>query len=121
MKLLLSGFLLIMVFTVLQAAPQHSLSTVQPKPGAAKQPFTRAGTIVYKLIAAPGNTYGYDIYSNGRLLIHQPSIPCVQGDKGFSTKKDAGKVAMLAIEKINKGIMPPSLTLQELKSLGVLH
>lgn len=117
MKILHSGFLLIMVFTVLQAAPQHSCSTAQPQPSAAKH----SSTTVYKLIAAPGNTYGYDIYSNGRLLIHQPSVPCVQGDKGFSTKKDAGKVAMLVIEKINKGIMPPALTLQELKNLGVLH
>ncbi len=117
MKLLLSGFLLITVITPLLAAPQHSFSMVQPKPGAAKQ----SSSAVYKLIAAPGNTYGYDIYSRGRLLIHQPSIPCVQGEKGFATKKEAGKVAKLVIEKINKGIMPPALTLKELKALGVRY
>ncbi len=117
MKQLRSVILLIMVFTVLQAVPQQGLLTVQPKPGAVKQP----PVAVYKLIAAQANTYGYDIYSKGQLLIHQPTIPCVPGDKGFSTKKEAGKVAMRVIEKINKGIMPPALTLQELKGLGVLH
>lgn len=63
--------------------------------------------------------WGYDIMKNGKLLIHQPHIPAANGIKGFDSEKDAKKVAELMIEKIDEGIFPPSITLEELKELKI--
>jgi hypothetical protein len=76
--------------------------------------------LTYKIISAEKKTYCYDIFADGRLLIHQPSAPGLPGNKGFKSKGDATKVAQLVIEKIKKGEMPPSVTKDELKTLGVL-
>lgn len=77
-------------------------------------------TLTYKIIDAPGKTYGYDIYNDDKLLIHQSGIPAMPGNKGFATKKDAGKVAVLVIEKLKNGIMPPTVTKEELQKLMVI-
>jgi hypothetical protein len=64
--------------------------------------------------------FGYDIYRNDAVYIHQPNIPAVPGNNGFSTVEDARKTASLMIYKIENNIMPPSISTQELDSLGVL-
>ncbi len=69
----------------------------------------------YQIIAAINNTWGYDIYSDNRLIIHQPTIPGMPGNEGFNTKADAENVARLVIEKVNKGEIPPTVTEEELK------
>lgn len=74
----------------------------------------------YKIIKSQNHTYCYDIYSDGRLMIHQPSAPGLPGNEGFKTKADAEKVARLVIRKIKKGEMPPSITPEELKKLKVI-
>lgn len=66
------------------------------------------------------NTWGYDILVDGRLKIHQPSIPCLPGNEGFKTREGAKKVARLVIGKMEKGQMPPSVTQEEMKKLEVL-
>lgn len=67
----------------------------------------------YKVISAAENTWGYDIMMDGKLFIHQSFAPGMPGNRGFSTKEKAASAAKLVIEKINKGIMPPSLTVAE--------
>ena len=76
--------------------------------------------LTYKIISAPKKTYCYDIYADGRLMIHQPSAPGLPGNEGFKTKADAEKVAKLVIDKIKKGEMPPSVTKEEMEKLKVL-
>lgn len=76
--------------------------------------------ITYKLIPASNSTWCYDIYLSGKLFIHQPSIPGYQGNEGFKTKEKASVVAEFVIQKIIKGQMPPSVTLEELKQLNAL-
>lgn len=65
--------------------------------------------------------YGYNILMDGRIFIHQPSMPSIAGNKGFSNKEHAEKVAAFVINKLSNNIMPPSVTPKELDSLGVLH
>ena len=74
----------------------------------------------YKIIPAANNTFGYDVYADGKILVHQPSKPGLPGNEGFKTKDAAEKVATLIITKIKKGEIPPSVTLNELKKLNVL-
>ena len=77
-------------------------------------------TLTYKIIDAPDHTYGYDVFGDGALMIHQTSMPALTDNKGFKTKQDAGKIALLVIEKIRKGEMPPTISIDEMKSLGVI-
>jgi hypothetical protein len=68
----------------------------------------------------PSTGYGYDILMNGKLYIHQPNIPAVPGNGGFSSEKNAYKTAVLVLYKIRNNIMPPRIDVKELDSLGVL-
>lgn len=67
-----------------------------------------------------GLDWGYKILLNGQPFINQPHIPAVQGNKGFSTQEKAQITAEFALGKIEKGIIPPTITQQELDSLKVL-
>jgi len=42
------------------------------------------------------------------------------GNEGFTTKQDAEKVALLVMDKIRKGEMPPTVLVEELKKLKVI-
>ena len=75
--------------------------------------------LTYQLIASAGNTYGYDILQNSHKLIHQPSKPGLPGNRGFTRKVDAVKVAKLVISKIKNNQMPPTVSKQEMDSLKV--
>ncbi len=76
--------------------------------------------LTYEVIAAPKHTYGYDVFADGRLMIHQTSAPALPGNEGFKTKEDAAKVALLVIDKIRKGEMPPTISIDEMKKLNVI-
>jgi hypothetical protein len=73
----------------------------------------------YHIIAAPSNTYGYEILVKNKTLIKQLSIPGKPGIKGFLKKQDAEKVARLVILKLSKGIMPPTINEKELNKLKI--
>jgi hypothetical protein len=74
----------------------------------------------YTIIPSVNNTWGYDIYLQKRLFIHQPNVPGLPGNEGFRTKTDTKKVARLVIGKLKKGEMPPSVTIEEMKKIKVL-
>jgi hypothetical protein len=74
----------------------------------------------FSIIATTNKTWGYDIYADRKLFIHQPGMPGIQGNDGFKSKKDAEKVAKMVIGKIKKGEIPPTVTVEELKKLKVL-
>lgn len=73
----------------------------------------------FTIIPAPQQTWGYEITANKKVFIHQTSIPGMPGNGGFTTKKDAEKTARLVLQKLHKGIMPPSITAAELKQLNI--
>ena len=97
----------------------------QPKQENAAAQFPTASAYAYtkltcKIIDAPDHTYGYDVLADDRLIIHQESIPAIPGNEGFKTKADASKVAQLVMDKIKKGEMPPTVTIEEMKKLNVI-
>jgi len=87
-------------------------------PKSSVRPHTK---FTYKIIKVVNNTYCYNIFSNGVLLIHQTSIPGISGTEGFKKKSAAEKVAKLVISKIEKGEMPPSISIAELKQLKAIN
>ena len=64
--------------------------------------------------------WGYDIYADDALYIHQPHIPAVPGNKGFQSAQKAETAGNFAVYKIRNNIMPPTISVKELDSLGVL-
>lgn len=74
----------------------------------------------YQIMNAPEKTFGYDIYVNSKILIHQQNVPSRPGNKGFSSKTDAEKVARLVMSKLKKGEMPPTVTIEEMKNMNVI-
>ena len=106
-----------MLFAQAPSAP------AQPDSSAAKFPEASAYAntkLTYKIIDAPKHTYCYDVFADGRLMIHQTSVPALPGNEGFKTKEDATKVALLVIDKIKKGEMPPTISIDEMKKLKVI-
>lgn len=75
--------------------------------------------LAYHIIPAPGGTFGYDILSDGRLLIHQTHLPGRAGNEGCPTREQAERLAQLVIAKIQRGEMPPTITQDELKTLEI--
>lgn len=84
-----------------------------------KNPYANAD-IITKIIPAANNTFGYDILVYDRPLIHQPHIPGLPGNEGFSTKEKAQKVADFVAKKIRNNEMPPTVTIDDLKKLEAL-
>ncbi|MCC7303236.1 MAG: DUF4907 domain-containing protein [Bacteroidia bacterium] len=78
--------------------------------------------VVFENAAAGGGQkgFGYDIKIDGKTYIHQPNIPAVPGNDGFIEEERARKTGELVAYKVKNNIMPPSVTLEELDSLGVL-
>ena len=82
-------------------------------------PYTNA-KISIKIIPSVRKTFGYDILLYGRPLVHQPNIPGLPGNDGFKTREQAEKVAVFVIRKIRKNEMPPTVSIDDLKNMGIL-
>lgn len=65
--------------------------------------------------------WGYRILNGDSMLIHQPFVPVVPGVKRFKTEQDAALTGKLTLSKIEQGLFPPSVTMRELDSLGVIR
>lgn len=84
-----------------------------------KNPYANA-EITIKIIPSANNTFGYDILLYGRPLVHQPNIPGLPGNEGFSTKERAQTVAEFVVKKIRNNEMPPTVAMEDLNAMGVL-
>ena len=107
-----------MLFAQAPSAPAQPDSSAAKFPAASAYANTK---LTYKVIDAPKQTYGYDVFADGRLMIHQTSAPALPGNEGFKTKEDATNVALLVIDKIKKGEMPPTISIDEMKKLKVIN
>jgi hypothetical protein len=64
--------------------------------------------------------YGYDIFINDKLSIHQPHIPALAGIRGFASFKDAQQTAEAVVKKLKQKENPPTITVEELATMGVV-
>jgi hypothetical protein len=113
--------LLLMLF-VLIALPGISISAEKSSGKEVtqqKNPYANA-EITTKIMPSANNTFGYDILLYGRPLVHQPNIPGLPGNEGFSAKERAQTVAEFVVKKIRKNEMPPTVTIEDLNRMGVL-
>lgn len=93
---------------------QHIDSSAQPLSNAKGPEFTVI------IVEYPNVGWGYQILQDGKLAIDQKHIPVIQGYRSFSSKEKAEKTGNFIVQKMKKGIFPPTLTEQELDSLEVL-
>ena len=77
---------------------------------------------IYQVIAVEisASGWGYQILKDGKLIINQEQIPAIQGIQFFKSEEDAIKTGELALKKIKGQVFPPTISIQELDSLGVL-
>ena len=64
--------------------------------------------------------WGYQLYKDGKLMIDQKHIPAVQGEQIFGSKEKAEITGNFILQKIKNGEFPPTVSVQELDSLGIL-
>jgi len=96
-----------------------SISCVEKE--SVKQPDAENRQKIEAAVFKINNGWGYNVFLNGKIYIKQDRIPAVQGNTPFVTQDDAWKTADLMIQKIRKNILPPSITIYELDSLGIKH
>lgn len=65
--------------------------------------------------------WGYDIYVDGNLTIHQPFLPGISGNHPFSSEEKAKKTGDLAIVKMQKFGGLPAITPEDLDSLNITN
>ncbi|HYV90802.1 MAG TPA: DUF4907 domain-containing protein [Chitinophagales bacterium] len=85
------------------------------------EPESDSSVVVTVKTFRENSAWGYDILmgDSGKLYIHQPTIPSVPGNNGFKTEADAKKAGEFVAYKIRNHIMPPSVTPEELDSMGL--
>lgn len=80
---------------------------------------------VFEIEPGENNSEGFGfeltMKSSGNMKIRQPNIPAIQGNQPFITEEDARATALLMVSKLEKGIMPPAVTVEELDSIGVVY
>ncbi|MEM7486058.1 MAG: DUF4907 domain-containing protein [Bacteroidota bacterium] len=64
--------------------------------------------------------WGYKVFRNDKLLIHQKNIPAIEGNQTFLTADDAEKVGRLVIKKINQEEIP-IITRMDLMKLNIKY
>jgi len=115
--------MVLLILLIITGLPSISLSADKASsPQETKQqenPYAKA-EITIQIIPSANNTFGYDILLYKRSLVHQPNIPGLSGNEGFTTKERAQTAAEFVVKKIKKNEMPPTVTLEDLNSMDVL-
>lgn len=76
--------------------------------------------ITIKIIPSVKKTFGYDIFLYGKPFVHQPNIPALPGNEGFTSPVKAKKVAEFVVKKIRNNEIPPTVTIDDLNKMDVL-
>lgn len=62
--------------------------------------------------------YGYQIRQEGKVIIRQPNIPAIQGNKPFATQEQALTVGNIVKERVEQK-KDFSISVQELRKLNI--
>ena len=64
------------------------------------------------------NGWGYSVKNREKVIIYQPYIPALEGNKPFRSKREALKAGRMVITKIHEGT-DYTLTIDELTKAGI--
>lgn len=108
------------VFLLLIAGCRHKAGkieinkTVEIQPQVANPDFYPV-YVKYRAFQNTDSSWGYTVFVNSRPYLHYSAVSFKS--KGFVTKKDAEKVAVMLVGMIKKGDMSPKLTKKMTDSL----
>jgi len=71
----------------------------------------------YQVLRNDDASFGYQIFNDSALLIHQKTIPGRSGNSGFHDSLKAGEVAALVISKLEAGHFPPTVQSTEIDQI----
>lgn len=104
-----SNYLLSFIFVVLLLSCNSNEQNLKDESVSNKSSTAKNNTIndsTYKVKTfVIDNSWGYDIYKDNKLFIHQPNIPAIEGELGFSSEEKAKLTAHLIIQKLKNGII----------------
>lgn len=118
-RVLLAVMLIIFIFAGVPETAIAANETIAKKEVKQQHNPYADAKITAKIIPSVNKTYGYDILVNGKTLVHQTGIPALPGNNGFTTKEKAKTVADFVVKKIRNNEMPPTVTIEDLKKMGV--
>lgn len=63
-----------------------------------------------------GNGWGYNVMNGSKTIIHQPYIPCLEGNLPFEDKNTAQRTGNLVVEKL-KNKQAPRISKAEIEAV----
>ncbi len=117
----IAGILIIGILLVITifATIKHNSKSPGYKPGTFD--ITYPPSVSLKIFKAEDkNSWGYEVFIDSSLFIHQDVVPAISGTNGFSSQSDAKKCGDLVVSKILKNQLP-SVSVNELDSLGIAY
>ena len=101
------------------AAAQQRDTTATPATAFPAADTHKDTKLTSRIIDAPNGTFGYEVLSDDKLFVRQTNLPGRPGNEGCRTREQAEKLSALVIGKIQRGEMPPTMSSDELKGLGL--
>mgnify|MGYP001271692802 CR=1 FL=1 len=71
----------------------------------------------FKLLQLNNNTFGYEVFANGVLILRQDEYPGRGAGNGFQSEKDATIIAQVIISKLQRPVAPPVLSAQQVNQI----
>lgn len=65
--------------------------------------------------------YGYEIFLHQEKVVYQPTVPVIEGNTNFPNQEFARETALLVSSKIRAGVIPPSISSEEMEVLFKRH
>ena len=109
-----------------EVVQNQEMASVQESPAVPQAPTFSSDNLEVKTYEVKDTTsgkslgWGYDLYVDGHLTIHQPILPGVAGNISFDSEQAAKITGTFALDKMKKSGGLPTITVQELDSLGVI-
>jgi hypothetical protein len=117
MRLLSSIFLAICITCAIASCTQEKQQSV------IQAPDTEQPTVVEMRIEVQTykqeSGWGFDVVVNDVKYVHQPYIPVIEGNHPFASEDDAVRTGELMKQKILGNVIPPTITLDELRILNI--
>lgn len=88
---------------------------------AEKKKETGSTKYTFKAIYLGNLGWGYQVFNGSKLLINQQHVPAVNGMHGFQSQEKAEIAAQFVLGKIKEGWDKPTVSPEELDSLGAIN
>lgn len=110
---------LIFIGILLSSCDAESINEIEVKP---KGNMDQSETPKYssKVYHLQDVGWCYQVFRGTKMILNQKHIPAVQGVKGFETKEKAKIAVNFIMERVISGNERPSVTPEELDSIGAI-